>query len=65
MVFYHEFLARAPEKVHEVVLRSWKRGVAIVTCGISTLRIIPPVTIQTDTFGTALDIVEGTINKVT
>jgi 4-aminobutyrate aminotransferase-like enzyme len=46
------------------MVRSWKRGVAVVTCGISTLRIIPPLTIQTDMLTAALDIVEDTINEV-
>ena len=38
----------APQKASQVILRSWKRGVAVVTCGSSTLRIAPPLTIQTD-----------------
>lgn len=52
------------KKANEVMLRSWKRGVAVVTCGISTLRIVPSLTIQTDMLSTALDIVEDTINEV-
>ena len=52
------------QKAVEVMLRSWKRGVAVVTCGVSTLRIVPPLTIQTDMLGAALDIVEDTINEV-
>jgi len=54
----------APQKAAEVMLRSWKRGVAIVTCGVSTLRIVPPLTIQTSMLETALDIVEDTLNEV-
>jgi 4-aminobutyrate aminotransferase len=54
----------APQKAAEVILRSWKRGVAVVTCGSSTLRIAPPLTIQSDLLGAALDIVEDTINEV-
>jgi len=54
----------AHEKASEVILRLWKRGVAVVTCGISTLRIVPPLTIQSDMLGTALDIVEDSINEV-
>ena len=52
------------QKAAEVMLRSWKRGVAVVTCGVSTLRIVPPLTIQTDMLAAALDIVEDTINEV-
>ena len=54
----------APTKASEVMLRSWKRGVAVVTCGVSTLRIVPPLTIQTDLLDSALDILEDTINEV-
>jgi 4-aminobutyrate aminotransferase len=54
----------APQKAYQVILRSWKRGIAVVTCGSSTLRIAPPLTIQTDMFAAALDIVEDTINEV-
>ena len=54
----------APQKALQVILRSWKRGVAVVTCGSSTIRIAPPLTIQSDILGAALDIVEDTINEV-
>lgn len=52
------------QKAAEVMVRSWKRGVAVVTCGVSTLRIVPPLTIQTDMLAAALDIVEDTITEV-
>ena len=54
----------AERMASEVILRSWKRGVALVTCGVSTLRLAPPLTIQTDMLAAALDIVEDTINEV-
>jgi 4-aminobutyrate aminotransferase len=54
----------ATHKAREVTIRSWKRGVAIVTCGVSTLRLSPPLTIQREMLDTALDIVEETINEV-
>jgi len=54
----------APQKAYQVMLRSWKRGIAVVTCGSSTLRIAPPLTIQSDLLGSALDIIEDTINEV-
>jgi len=53
-----------PKKASEVMLRTWKRGVAVVTCGISTLRVVPPLTIQTDLLSAALDILEDTIVEV-
>jgi len=54
----------AAEKAREVMLRSWKRGVAIVTCGVSTLRLAPPLTIQRELLDAALDIVEDVVNEV-
>jgi 4-aminobutyrate aminotransferase len=54
----------AAQKAVEVMLRSWKRGVAIVTCGVSTIRISPPLTIQRETLDTALDVVEDAVDEV-
>jgi 4-aminobutyrate aminotransferase len=54
----------APEKAHEVMIRSWKRGVAVVTCGLSTLRLSPPLIIKRETLDAALDIIEDTIRDV-
>lgn len=54
----------ASQKAAEVITRSWKRGVAAVTCGASTLRIVPPLTIQREMLDAALDIVEDVIEEV-
>jgi len=54
----------AVKTASEVILRSWKRGVAVVTCGASTIRLSPPLTIQREMLDAALDIVEDTINEV-
>jgi len=54
----------AAEKAAQVIIRAWKRGVVIVTCGASTIRIVPPLTIQGDLLDTALDIVEDSIVEV-
>jgi 4-aminobutyrate aminotransferase len=54
----------AAQKAAQVIIRSWKRGVAIVTCGASTIRIVPPLTIQREMLDTALDIVEDTVEEV-
>ena len=51
----------ASHKVHELIRRSWKRGVAAITCGDSTLRIAPPLTISRETLDAALDILEDEI----
>jgi 4-aminobutyrate aminotransferase len=54
----------AARKAAQVITRAWKRGVAVVTCGASTIRIAPPLTIQREMLDTALDIVEDTIAEV-
>jgi 4-aminobutyrate aminotransferase len=54
----------AAHKAAKVIMRAWKRGVATVTCGASTIRIVPPLTIQREMLETALDIVEDTIAEV-
>ncbi|HKZ87557.1 MAG TPA: acetyl ornithine aminotransferase family protein [Candidatus Bathyarchaeia archaeon] len=54
----------AVQKAADVILRSWKRGVAVITCGASTLRLAPPLTIQRQLLDSALDIVEDAILEV-
>jgi 4-aminobutyrate aminotransferase len=54
----------ASKKAAEVILRSWKRGVAIITCGSSTLRVAPPLTIQRELLDNALGIVQDVIREV-
>jgi 4-aminobutyrate aminotransferase len=54
----------AAQKAAQVITRAWKRGVAVVTCGVSTIRIVPPLTIQREMLDTALDIVEDAIAEV-
>ena len=54
----------AVQKAVQVITRAWKRGVAIVTCSASTIRIAPPLTIQSEMLDAALDIVEDTIDEV-
>jgi 4-aminobutyrate aminotransferase len=54
----------AAQKAAEVIRRAWKRGVAIVTCGASTIRIAPPLTIQREMLDIALEIIEDTLDEV-
>jgi 4-aminobutyrate aminotransferase len=51
-------------KAKEVVHRAWKRGVAIITCGVSTIRLSPPLTIEREMLDNALDIVEDVILEI-
>jgi 4-aminobutyrate aminotransferase len=52
------------EKATEIMLKSWKRGVAVVLCGQSTLRLAPPLIITRDQVDVAVDIIEGAIKEV-
>ena len=52
------------KEAKEIVLRSWQRGVAALTCGVSTVRIFPPLTITRDLVDSGLEIVEGAIKEV-
>jgi 4-aminobutyrate aminotransferase len=52
------------DQVREVMLRCWRRGVAIVTCGVSTLRLIPPLTITRELVDNSLEIIGDVIKEV-
>jgi 4-aminobutyrate aminotransferase len=52
------------DQAREVMIRCWKRGVAIVTCGVSTLRLVPPLTITRELVDVSLEILGDVIKKV-
>ncbi len=52
------------EEAKEIMLRCWKRGVAIITSGASSLRVAPPLTITAELMDSGLDIVEDVIKEV-
>jgi len=54
----------AKEKASKIMLRCWKRGIAIITCGVSTLRIAPPLIITRELVDAAMDIVEDVFREV-
>jgi 4-aminobutyrate aminotransferase len=54
----------AMEKAMEIMLRCWKRGITIITCGASTLRIVPPLTITRELVDAGLEIIEDVIKEV-
>lgn len=54
----------APGKAKEIMLRSWKRGVAVITCGVSTIRIAPPLNITRDLIDSALEILLDVTKEV-
>jgi len=43
---------------------TWKRGVVVITCGKSTIRIAPPLVITKDLVDPALDIIIDTMKEV-
>lgn len=51
-------------QAREVMIRCWRRGVAIVTCGVSTLRLVPPLTITRELVDTSLEILGDAIKEV-
>jgi len=54
----------AKKEANEVMLRSWKSGVAIITAGVSSLRIAPPLNIPEEYVWKALNIIEEKIGQV-
>jgi len=56
--------AVAPKKAKEIMIRSWKRGVALITCGESTIRIAPPLIITKDLVDSALEIIIDTMKEI-
>jgi 4-aminobutyrate aminotransferase len=52
------------DEAHEIMNRSWRRGVAMVLAGASTLRIAPPLIITRGLVDTALEIIEETVRDV-
>jgi 4-aminobutyrate aminotransferase len=55
--------AFAPELVEEIVSKTWKNGVLLITCGRSTLRIAPPLTITRQLIDEALPVIENAIKE--
>jgi len=53
----------APKKASEIMTRSWKRGVAVITCGASTIRIAPPLNITRELVNAALEIIEDVVRE--
>jgi 4-aminobutyrate aminotransferase len=54
----------APRKASEVMMRSWKRGVSVITCGASTIRVAPPIIITRELVDAALDIIIDVTKEV-
>jgi 4-aminobutyrate aminotransferase len=56
-----EFGAEEVEKIEDI---AWKKGVLLISCGRSTLRIVPPLTITGELADEALGVIESAIKQV-
>ncbi len=54
----------APKKAAEIMMRSWKRGISVITCGASTIRVAPPLIITRELVDAALDIIIDVTKEV-
>jgi len=54
----------AAKKASEIMMRSWRRGINVITCGASTIRVAPPLIITQELVNSALDIIEDVTKEV-
>ena len=54
----------AVKEVEDVVMRCFKKGLAVITAGVSTLRIAPPLIISRELVEKSMDIIEESIREV-
>lgn len=54
----------ATDETKEVMMRCWKRGIALITCGASTIRIAPPLTITRELVNSGLEIIGDVIKEI-
>jgi 4-aminobutyrate aminotransferase-like enzyme len=54
----------AKKESEEVMMRCFRKGAAYVTCGVSTIRMMPPLLITRELVDSALDIFEECLGEV-
>jgi 4-aminobutyrate aminotransferase len=54
----------ASDEVIEVMIKCFKRGLAIITAGKSTMRFAPPLIITKELIDAGLDVFEGAVKEV-
>lgn len=54
----------AKQEAEEAMIESWKKGVAVITSGYSTIRIAPPLNIPKQLLERGLDIIEESLRTV-
>ncbi len=52
------------ELSHEIMMKCFKRGLAIITSGKSTMRFVPPLVITRELLDAGLDVFEGVVKEV-
>ncbi|MEO0130977.1 MAG: aminotransferase class III-fold pyridoxal phosphate-dependent enzyme, partial [candidate division WOR-3 bacterium] len=53
-----------PEKIQTVILKAFEKGLLILPCGISTIRIAPPLIITKEEASVGLEILENSLKEV-
>jgi 4-aminobutyrate aminotransferase len=59
-----ESKASAELEAKELEKKLWKRGLALIVCGKSTLMLAPPITITEDLINFSLDIIESAFKEI-
>jgi len=54
----------APKETEDVMMRCFEKGLAIVTCGVSTIRLMPPLVITRELMDKSLEIFEDCLSDV-
>ena len=54
----------AKKEVGEIIMRCFKQGLAVISCGVSTIRVAPPLIITRELVDSSLEILERTIRDV-
>ncbi|UCH57904.1 MAG: acetyl ornithine aminotransferase family protein [Candidatus Bathyarchaeota archaeon] len=54
----------AKKETEEIMMRCFKKGAALVNCGVSVIRWMPPLIITKDLIDNALEIFEGVLTEV-
>jgi 4-aminobutyrate aminotransferase len=54
----------APKETEDIMMTCFRKGIALVNCGKSTIRLMPPLPITTDLVDISLDILDNSIGEV-
>ncbi len=55
---------KAPDLTQEIMMNSWRSGVAVITAGVNVIRIFPPLNMEEEYLFKALDIIESKIKEL-